>query len=585
MIENGTKDQTTGITTYTYSLGSNKGLQQDDYFLIKTDASYYGNLELSFITRASGSAAKNFVVEYSTDGENFEACGKTRFVTQYYKYSADGAGEEVKVDKTTENGEFSFVSKDPKVNNVTVQIPGKANGAKTLYIRVRVKDNTRVDGKASAIGNTATNYMNGILIKGNPIISDTMCQYVKVSPEAGETSVNQELTFTTGTKGADIYYRFDADDAFHKYSADEKPVIKELPCHVTVYATKEGLKDGVKTSYTFTQKKVETVKISPNGGAVALGTKVKLSCATEGATIYYAIKKDENATNEPAVTSLEDDGIMLLADDEEYDWVEYTEPFALDTLPCTLYTKATLEGCLDSAVKTAGFTKRTNEKYNIYFGQMHAHTNYSDGAGSCEEAFEYAKNSVSNLDFLCVTDHSNSYDNADSASINDGSMSTEWVEGHELAAKYTDDTFVGIMGFEMTWSNGLGHMNTFNSDGFQSRTQTEYKTYATALNNYYNALQTAPDSISQFNHPGTTFGDFQDFAYYSTANDSLITLIEVGNGEGEIGSSGYFPSYEYYQRALDKGWHVSPTNNQDNHKGVWGNANTGRSVVLIYNFL
>ena len=31
---------------------------------------------------------------------------------------------------------------------------------------------------------------------------------------------------------------------------------------------------------------------------------------------------------------------------------------------------------------------------------------------------------------------------------------------------------------------------------------------------------------------------------------------------------------------MDKGWHVAPTNNQDNHKGLWGDANTGRSVVL-----
>ena len=62
--------------------------------------------------------------------------------------------------------------------------------------------------------------------------------------------------------------------------------------------------------------------------------------------------------------------------------------------------------------------------------------------------------------------------------------------------------------------------------------------------------------------------------------DQRITLIEVGNGEGAIGSSGYFPSYEYYTRALDKGWHVAPTNNQDNHKGNWGDSNTARSVVL-----
>ena len=227
--------------------------------------------------------------------------------------------------------------------------------------------------------------------------------------------------------------------------------------------------------------------------------------------------------------------------------------------------KAVKTGWEDSAVRTLSFTERENEKYNIYFGQLHAHTSYSDGAGSCEEAYAYAKN-VDNLDFLAITDHSNSFDNADSASVTDGSMSSEWLEGHELAEKYTTEDFVGLFGYEMTWSNGLGHMNTFNTPGFQSRTQGEYTNFGTALQNYYETLQKTPDSISHFNHPGTTFGDFSDFAHYSEANDALITMIEVGNGEGAIGSSGYFPSYEYYTRALDKGWHVAPTNNQDNHK-------------------
>src|SRR5699024_3563117 len=98
--------------------------------------------------------------------------------------------------------------------------------------------------------------------------------------------------------------------------------------------------------------------------------------------------------------------------------------------------------------------------------------------------------------------------------------------------------------------------------------------------NYYDKLVEVESSLSQFNHPGTTFGDFQDFAFYDPQVDQRITLIEVGNGEGAIGSSGYFPSYSYYTRALDKGWHVAPTNNQDNHKGNWGDSNTARSVVL-----
>ncbi|MDD5905568.1 MAG: hypothetical protein PUC60_02960, partial [Clostridiales bacterium] len=34
----------------------------------------------------------------------------------------------------------------------------------------------------------------------------------------------------------------------------------------------------------------------------------------------------------------------------------------------------------------------------------------------------------------------------------------------------------------------------------------------------------------------------------------------------------------------DKGWHVAPTNNQDNHKGKWGNANDARDVIITDNF-
>ena len=188
-----------------------------------------------------------------------------------------------------------------------------------------------------------------------------------------------------------------------------------------------------------------------------------------------------------------------------------------------------------------------------------------------------------------MTDHSNSFDNESDASVDLGAdllsseTSSEWVQGHKAAKDATKDDFVGLYGFEMTWSDGFGHINTFNTPGFESRSNSEFgnKSGSTeGYQNYYDKLVAVEDSLSQFNHPGTTFGDFQDFAFYDPQVDQRITLIEVGNGEGAIGSSGYFPSYEYYTRALDKGWHVAPTNNQDNHKGNWGDSNTARSVVL-----
>ncbi|NFA43968.1 DUF3604 domain-containing protein [Clostridium botulinum] len=211
------------------------------------------------------------------------------------------------------------------------------------------------------------------------------------------------------------------------------------------------------------------------------------------------------------------------------------------------------------------------------FGQLHAHTNISDGSGSLDEAYQWVKDHKA--DYYAVTDHSNWFDNDTEANLGDGSKSEKWTKAHETADKYNDPgKFTAIYGYEMTWSGstgGWGHINTFNTPGFETRTNK-----AMDLQNYYKTIQTQPQSISQLNHPGKTFGDFADFGFYSEGADKNVNLIEVGNGEGPIRGSGYFPSYEYYTRALDKGWHVAPTNSQDNHKGNWFTSNNARTIVI-----
>jgi hypothetical protein len=129
-------------------------------------------------------------------------------------------------------------------------------------------------------------------------------------------------------------------------------------------------------------------------------------------------------------------------------------------------------------------------------------------------------------------------------------------------------------------------MNTFNTGGFVSRNNTvlNAKPNDAGMRAYYELLTRTPDSITMFNHPGTTFGNFSNFSYYDPIIDERISLLEVGNGEGAIGSGGYFPSYEQYTMALDKGWHVAPTNSQDNHLGKWGNSNTARVGIWTNDF-
>lgn len=214
---------------------------------------------------------------------------------------------------------------------------------------------------------------------------------------------------------------------------------------------------------------------------------------------------------------------------------------------------------------------------NTYYGQIHSHTNLSDGQGTVEEAYDYARNKAG-VDFLAVTDHSNWLDNDTQASIADGSASEEWKLGHATANKKNDTgKFVAMYGYEMTWSastGGYGHMNTYNTPGFETRNDSSM-----TLSKYYEKLKTQKQSISMFNHPGDLFGDFEGFAHYDEEIDELVTLIEVGNSDGAVGGNNYFRSYDKYIEALDKGWHLAPTNGQDNHKGKWGDANSTRTVV------
>ena len=241
--------------------------------------------------------------------------------------------------------------------------------------------------------------------------------------------------------------------------------------------------------------------------------------------------------------------------------------------------------------------------YQLYFGQLHGHTQYSDGAGSLDSALSYIKNlpDSANVQFVAFTDHSNYFDSKndpnveaalyDTSLVKDSDASHSWKTYKDTIAQFNEDNagdMVALGGFEMTWSGGPGHINTFNTPGIVSRNNKTLnnKTDDAGMKAYYALLSQTEgaNSISQFNHPGTTFGNFKDFSYWNPVIDSRMYMVEVGNGEGQIGAGGYYPSYEQYIMALDKGWHLAPTNNQDNHQGKWGNANDARDVILTDNF-
>ena len=300
-----------------------------------------------------------------------------------------------------------------------------------------------------------------------------------------------------------------------------------------------------------------SVTVLPEGGTIRAGEEITLTCEDESADIYYAVSAD---------------GVNYQPD------ALYAGPICFEKDFGTAYLKtySIAGGCEPGEVTQVIFTEEFDLDWNLYFGQLHAHTDISNGAGSVEEAFQYASQ-VDGLDFFAVTDHSDSFDNADMGAIDaDGAdISADWADGKQAAASVTNGDFVGLFGFEMTWPEDkqLGHISTFNTPGWQTRDQADFENVPTALENYYKALASVPGSVSQFNHPDTVHGDFERFDHYSPQYDAVVSLLEVAGEDGVV-------DCEYYDLALDKGWHVAPTNNQNNHKGQWGDASEARTVVL-----
>lgn len=506
------------------------------FWQISLSTKGYENLTLSAKTRSSGTGPRDFKVIYSIDNGIIWS---------------DVPGSDYTITTTT-----------LKNNMPTLSLPANTANADKLLIKFIMTSNisSRAGTTSSTttypadekVASTGTSQINNIYVNGTPILDSTIVGAITANPDSSAVPLNSKVALTCETDGAAIMYAIN-NSPYAQYDPAQQIVLTTLPAEIKAYGTKEGLTDGAASTFNYTQAQAAAVKASPNSGAVDLNQQITLSCDTPNSSIKYSL--DDGAT-----------------------YIDFTSPITLTKLPAAINTYAVADGYIDGTPVHFNYTLKSSGEYNLYFGQLHSHTNYSDGIGTPDDAYSHAK-SDAKVDFLAVTDHSNSLDNDDSSTILDASNSPEWNNGHAIADKYTDSTFVGIYGYEMTWSNKTGHINTFNTKGFESRDKDIY-TKPDGLQQYYNVLKQSPDSISQFNHPGDDFGDFKDFANYDPQIDKLISLIEVGNGEGAIRSNLYFPSYEYYYRALDKGWHLSPTNNQDNHLGNWGDSNTARTVIL-----
>gem|GEM_PF-281323 len=214
-----------------------------------------------------------------------------------------------------------------------------------------------------------------------------------------------------------------------------------------------------------------------------------------------------------------------------------------------------------------------DQSLNYYFGVPHAHTAFSDGKGTPEEAYQMAKNNK--LDYMIITDHSNWLEGDDYISDRKEYMEkvgSEWEITRKTAeafnAKYAGE-FLALRGFEMTSSN-WGHVNVWNSSNY-----VEAKKTVTELSEFYTWLTKQENMVAAFNHPNWPSDSFNDLAYVPEV-DHVMTMLEVGNGAPPYS---YARAEEHFFRAMDNGWHVGAINGQDNHSLNFGAPDNLTAVI------
>ncbi|MBO7067886.1 MAG: chitobiase/beta-hexosaminidase C-terminal domain-containing protein [Bacteroidaceae bacterium] len=127
-----------------------------------------------------------------------------------------------------------------------------------------------------------------------------------ISPASGAVASGTKVTITCATEGASIYYTTDGStptSSSTAYNPASKPTITAATT-VKAIAVKDGLTDSEVASASYTiAAPCATPTFSVSEGIVDKGTSVSLSCATDGATIYYTTNGTTPTTSSSVYSS------------------------------------------------------------------------------------------------------------------------------------------------------------------------------------------------------------------------------------------------------------------------------------------
>jgi predicted metal-dependent phosphoesterase TrpH len=207
--------------------------------------------------------------------------------------------------------------------------------------------------------------------------------------------------------------------------------------------------------------------------------------------------------------------------------------------------------------------------YNVYYGHIHNHCNFSDGTGTVTQAYTYARDN-GKLDFFSLADHDTQL------------TSEEYTTMISTANSFNQDgSFVTFYGFE--WSHATyGHVAVIGSHDYCSSASSEANTFSELV-----TWLSSRDAVAFFNHPGRQNSTGVEFEHFTTVPSEKFVGMELWNKTDLYNvyyyTDGYFTNdgnKSWYDEALIRGWKIGAAGAEDNHSGTFGTMTPAKMAVL-----
>ena len=228
---------------------------------------------------------------------------------------------------------------------------------------------------------------------------------------------------------------------------------------------------------------------------------------------------------------------------------------------------------------------QTPATYQFYYGNLHAHSGYSDGNQDSTSSgkrtplqdYQFAAASLHN-DFLGISEHNH---------MQAGMHLADYARGRAQATAATTATFVALHGTEWGVISGGGHILVYGVSQLFGWESGNYDVYV-ARNDYpalMRQINRRPGAFALFAHPQQgDYGDLAANAAFSPRADSAVVAVPLRSGPAVSTTTTYSNvgfSYEpVFQQMLAKGYHVGISLDHDNHNTTFGRTTHGRLVVL-----